>query len=80
MIKMNSKKGDGLWGDKYKKQWYTYDTCWRAHNKSTNWKKKHGQEGYAYQVGRYEHGHQPSLVTPPFSRNEIEHLDKLLQS
>ena len=42
---MNSKKGVGLWGDDYKKPWYTCDTCWRAHKKSTNGKKKHGQEG-----------------------------------
>nr|XP_016452871.1 PREDICTED: uncharacterized protein LOC107777375 [Nicotiana tabacum] len=86
-VKNEDDKKKRPWCDHCKKYWHTRETCWKIHGKPPNTKKKEvdnrcfrSQHGEAFQTTYFDQGQQPSPETSPFTREQLELLQKLLQS
>ncbi|KAH0660313.1 hypothetical protein KY290_029809 [Solanum tuberosum] len=85
-MKNGEDKNKRPWCDHCKKYWHTREMCWKIHGKPLNWRKKEvdnrgfqSQNGRALQTPYFDQGQQPSLETPPFTREQLEILHTLLQ-
>lgn len=52
----HNRKLDKLWCDHYKRVWNTRETCWKVNGKTTNQKKKNGNEGLALYASNFDQG------------------------
>ena len=72
------------WCDHCRRPWHTRETCWKLHGKPGTARKKHGNnkpggETLALQVNTSE-SMQQSQESSPFTKEQLEHLQKLFQS
>ncbi|XP_056174835.1 uncharacterized protein LOC130140180 [Syzygium oleosum] len=70
------------WCEHCKKPWHTKETCWKIHGKPQNWKKegwkrRSSNDGRAFQATNEE---QIKSDLVPFTKEQLEHLYKILQS
>ncbi|KAI5415548.1 hypothetical protein KIW84_040826 [Lathyrus oleraceus] len=65
------------WGDHYKCEWHTRETCWKLKGKPPNWKNKNGR---AFQASNYDQGQQPPPSQFPLTTKQLDILYKLLES
>ena len=65
------------WCDHCKKPWHTRETCWKIHGKPHS-KKRH--DGRALQTAESSQEQQINSSAAPFTKEQLEHLQKLFQS
>ncbi|KAG6521177.1 hypothetical protein ZIOFF_018243 [Zingiber officinale] len=76
------------WCDYCRKPWHTRENCWKLHGKPTYGKKKQGSdnklggahESRALHVNHSDPKQQSSSESFPFTKEQMEHLQKLFQS
>ncbi|RVW48507.1 hypothetical protein CK203_113270 [Vitis vinifera] len=79
--KLNDKKMEKSCCDHCKRPWHTRETCWKLHGKPLNSKKKADSDGKSFQVtNEASQGHQINWETLPFTKDQLDHLCKLLQN
>ena len=65
--------------NQHKNALHTCKTCWKLHRKPKNWKKKPSGYGRALQVSNTDQGQQTASEMLHFTKDQLEHLYKLLQ-
>ncbi|CAL5404270.1 unnamed protein product [Camellia sinensis] len=73
-------KGGRPWCDHCRKPGHSRETCWKIHGKPADWKPRQPleKEGRGNHVGTNERSPQPEAS--PFTKEQMEMLQKLLQS
>ena len=78
-----NRKGERMWCDHCNRHGHTREICWQIHGKPTNWVPRRQSnsdktDGKAYQSSGDKVGTAPIEVSPQFSKEQVEHLCRLL--